>query len=123
MKKCASLLLAVLMLAAAAPAQVEPIPVQPVPAQNAYLCDAMLVIGITAAATYFVIWAMNGTKKNCCIGPAELVLLQDHYDGVWVPVATNVIPVLCTTNKFDVFRGQLGGEGTRYRVKVTPLPQ
>lgn len=122
MKTRASLLLAILM-ACSSFAQVEPIPVQPVPSQDSPLCEALLVIGITAAAGYFIIYAMNGSKRNCCIGPAQLVLLQDHYDGAWVAIATNNIPVLCTTNKFDVFRGQLGGEGTRYRVKVTPLPR
>lgn len=122
MKVKVSLMLAMLM-AFTSFAQMEPIPVPPTNEQNHSLCEAMLLIGATAAGIYFVIWAMNGSKKNCCVGPADLILMQDAYNGQWLPVATNHIPATCSTNKFDVFRGTMGGAGYRYRVLVVPTAQ
>lgn len=100
-----------------ASAQTNSVPAEP----KAGICDAALVIGCLALAGTFVIWAMNGSRRGCCVGPARLVLWSDEYNGLWIPIATNDIGQVCHTNKFDVFRERMGEEGHRYQVKVYPL--
>lgn len=88
--------------------------------QNGSLCGAALILSAIAFAGVLIVYANNNSTRNCCVGPADLVLQQDNYNGVWLNIATNHIPATCHTNKWEVFRERMDGTGCRYRVKIIP---
>lgn len=63
------------------------------------LCELMVVMGCVALAGTLVIYVYS-TNGKCCANH-KLVLLEDHNDGNWIPVATNIVNVC--TNKMAVF--------------------
>lgn len=85
------------------------------------LCEAVLVIGCLAVAGTFVVWAMNRSSRanqTCCVGPCTLVLEEDSFNNIWIPIATNRIEEVCHTNKFEVFRQVMDFNNHRYKVKI-----
>jgi hypothetical protein len=119
--KTTALILALLLAAITLNAQTNA-PASKNPTNDMGMCEAMLLLGSAALAGSLVIYAMNGTgNPGKCTCPAILVLEADEYVGTWKPVATNVIPLRCDTNKFEVFRQQMTGAGQRFRVKVYKL--
>ena len=75
----------------------------------------MLMLGVVAVGGAVVIYIYS--KNGKCCAKHKLVLYKDKGDGIWSPIATNVVMVC--TNKVDAFADIIskGDVFERYKVE------
>ena len=81
---------------------------------------AALIVVCAAAAGLLIFWVYKtyDTPKIRC-----LVLEKSHYDGNWIPVATNIMLVPPNLARaFPAFSDKMTDETACYRVKEIPMP-
>lgn len=78
----------------------------------------MLVCAATAGALIIWVYVKSGEVKQRVI-----VLEKSHYDGNWVPVATNVMVIPPRLSlAFPAFSDRMEDQTACYRVREIPIP-
>lgn len=88
---------------------------------NLQLIPCLLIISAAAAGAWLIIYAASSACGDLSCKNKRLILQISHYDGNWLPIATNDIPGLCT-NRIEVFRHLMRDDTACYRVIVTDIP-
>lgn len=76
--------------------------------------ECLLLVGIAMAGGAYIVISCYHNNAGMCDAWHKLILEQDNYDGMWIPIATNIVFV--RTNKTEVFRSLMKDDAHRYRV-------